>query len=230
MELRQLTKHIFYSPHQTETDRPMLAYIKGDKLSLAIDAGNSSDHVAEFYQALEAKNYKLPDLTIITHWHWDHTFGMHKINGLTIANNTTDQILQTEKEKIKDEAYVKALKSENPFLAKEFSDGKTINIVSSDIQFKNELSLSLGNLTAKIFRITSPHSPDSNLIYILEEKVLFLGDATSEDFENDGYMDQDKLKSLTARIEQIDCKFCMLGHAPPLQKDELVDYLKSIIS
>ncbi|MDN6167079.1 MAG: MBL fold metallo-hydrolase, partial [Tetragenococcus koreensis] len=63
MELQQLTNHIFYYPHQTETDRPMLAYVKGDKLSLAIDAGNSSDHVAEFYQTLQAKKLKLPDLT-----------------------------------------------------------------------------------------------------------------------------------------------------------------------
>ncbi|MDN6502771.1 MAG: MBL fold metallo-hydrolase, partial [Tetragenococcus koreensis] len=63
MELRQLTDRIFYYPHQTETDRPMLAYVQGDKLSLAIDAGNSSDHVAEFYQTLQAKKLKLPDLT-----------------------------------------------------------------------------------------------------------------------------------------------------------------------
>ncbi|AYW49946.1 MBL fold metallo-hydrolase [Tetragenococcus halophilus] len=230
MELQQLTNHIFYYPHQTETDRPMLAYVKGDKLSLAIDAGNSSDHVAEFYQALQNKNHKFPDLTVITHWHWDHTFGMHKVNGLTITNNTTNQILQMEKEKIQNEKYLKALKSENPFLAKEFSDGKAINIVSSDVQFKNELSLSLGHLTAKIFHTTSPHSPDSSLIYIPEEKVLFLGDATSEDFENNGYMDQNKLKSLITGIEKIDCNYCMLGHAQPLQKNELVDYLKSTIS
>ncbi|MCO8294338.1 MBL fold metallo-hydrolase, partial [Tetragenococcus halophilus] len=68
------------------------------------------------------------------------------------------------------------------------------------------------------------------LVYIPEEKILFLGDATSEDFENDGYMDQEKLKSLIKVIEQTDCTYCMLGHAQPLGKIELVDYLKSINS
>lgn len=152
MELRQLTDRIFYYPHQTETDRPMLAYVQGDKLSLAIDAGNSSDHVAEFYQTLQAKKLKLPDLTAMTHWHWDHTFGMQQIHGLSIAHTKTNQLLQIEKEKIQDKKYVQSLKLENPFLAKEFSDDKTIEIVPSDIQFENKLSVLLGNLTAQIGR------------------------------------------------------------------------------
>ncbi|GEN92215.1 hypothetical protein [Tetragenococcus koreensis] len=80
-----------------------------------------------------------------------------------------------------------------------------------------------------MFHTESPHSPDSTLIYIPEEKVLFLGDATSEDFENDGYMDQEKLKTLITVIEEVDCKYCMLGHAQPLQKPELLDYLKTIV-
>jgi len=230
MELRQLTDRIFYYPHQTETDRPMLAYVQGDKLSLAIDAGNSSDHVTEFYQALQAKKLKLPDLTAMTHWHWDHTFGMQQIHGLSIAHTKTNQLLQIEKEKIQDKKYVQSLKLENPFLAKEFSDDKMIEIVPSDIQFENKLSVLLGNLTAQIFHTESPHSSDSTLVYIPEEKVLFLGDATSEDFENDGYMDQEKLKSLINVIEQTDCTYCMLGHAQPLGKIELVNYLKSINS
>ena len=42
MRLEQLTSRIFYYPHQPETDRPMLAYINGSRISLAIDAGNSA--------------------------------------------------------------------------------------------------------------------------------------------------------------------------------------------
>lgn len=76
MKLEQLTDRIFYYPHQPETDRPMLAYINGSRISLAIDAGNSAAHVDGFYGAFEAAGLKLPDMTVITHWHWDHTFGM----------------------------------------------------------------------------------------------------------------------------------------------------------
>ena len=33
MRLEQLTSRIFYYPHQPETDRPMLAYINGSRIS-----------------------------------------------------------------------------------------------------------------------------------------------------------------------------------------------------
>ena len=38
MELKRLSEHIWYMPHEEERDRPNLGYVKGDKWSLAIDA------------------------------------------------------------------------------------------------------------------------------------------------------------------------------------------------
>lgn len=51
------------------------------------------------------------------------------------------------------------------------------------------MTVDLGGMTARIFHTEAPHSEDTVCIYIPEEKVLFLGDSTSEDFFNDGYMD-----------------------------------------
>ena len=114
-------------------------------------------------------------------------------------------------------------------LAREYVDNKRIIDVLSDIQFEKELTLNLGGITAMIFHTVSPHSEDTVLIYIPEEKILFLGDSTSEDFYNDGYMDKEKLMSLTNLIESFDCKYCILSHAEPLTKSDLLDYLKSIL-
>ena len=44
MELKKLTERVFYYPHQPEFDRPMLAYLGGDRFSLAVDAGYSAGH------------------------------------------------------------------------------------------------------------------------------------------------------------------------------------------
>lgn len=66
MGLKRLTDRIYYLEHEPETDRPMLAYIRGDKWSLAIDAGYSSSHVADFYGAIEAEHLKKPDFTVIS--------------------------------------------------------------------------------------------------------------------------------------------------------------------
>ena len=51
----------------------MLGYIRGERYSLAVDAGNSRRHVEKFYAALDAAELRRPDFTVLTHWHWDHT-------------------------------------------------------------------------------------------------------------------------------------------------------------
>lgn len=52
MELRKISDRMYYLPAEEETDRPVLGYIKGDKYSLAIDAGNSSKHVEKFASSI----------------------------------------------------------------------------------------------------------------------------------------------------------------------------------
>ena len=81
MKLERLTERVWVYPYEEERDRPNLSYIKGDRWSLAVDAGHSDDHVREFYRALEEEGLPLPELTVLTHWHWDHTFGMHAVHG-----------------------------------------------------------------------------------------------------------------------------------------------------
>ena len=55
MGLNKLTNRIYFLEHDPKVDRPVLAYIKGDKSSLAIDAGYSASHVQDFYRAIEAE-------------------------------------------------------------------------------------------------------------------------------------------------------------------------------
>ena len=86
MELYLAADRIWYSAYEEERDRPCLGYIRGNKFSVAVDAGHSDEHVREFYEALERENLPLPALTVITHWHWDHAFGMHTVHGMTVAN------------------------------------------------------------------------------------------------------------------------------------------------
>lgn len=99
----------------------------------------------------------------------------------------------------------------------------------SDVAFSDKMTLNLGGITANIFHTVSPHSDDTACIYVPEERVLFLGDSTSEDFFNGGYMDKDKLQSLIQMIQSTDCDCCILSHCEPLAKEDLLCYLKSIL-
>lgn len=228
MGLNKLTDKIYFLPHEPELDRPMLAYVRGDNLSLAIDAGYSAFHVKDFYEALKANGFEEPNFTVITHWHYDHTFGLHAVKGVSIAHQKTNLFLREQQDKAHDSSYIDFLKKDDIHFEKEYAGQNELNIVVSDVEFVNEITLNLGNITAHIFHAISPHSEDTTCIYIPEEKVLFLGDSTSEDFFNGGYMDKTKLKRLIQMIYSIDCEYCALSHCEPLKKDELLAYLDSI--
>lgn len=228
MGLTKLTNRIYFLEHEPEVDRPMLAYIKGDKLSLAIDAGYSSSHVQDFYNAIELENFKKPDFTVITHWHYDHTFGMHAISGISVAYDKTNEFLKNQQEQAKNANYIETLKTEDVHFRREYCEQDQLNIVLADFTFSDKLTLNLGGIIADIFHTVSPHSEDTTCVYVPEEKVLFLGDSTSEDFFNGGYMDIDKLNSLIQTVQSMDCDYCILSHCEPLCKKDLLAYLYSI--
>ena len=73
MELVKLTERICYLPDDPMRERPLLAHIRGERFSLAIDAGYSAEHLAIFYSALDAAGLPGPDFTALTHWHCDHS-------------------------------------------------------------------------------------------------------------------------------------------------------------
>ena len=71
-----------------------------DKDKNADDAGHSKAHTELFYELLKKENLSLPSITVLTHWHWDHTFGMHAVNGLCLANEKTNFYLIEWKNKV----------------------------------------------------------------------------------------------------------------------------------
>ena len=44
MNLNRLTERIWVYPYEPERDRPNLSYIRGDRWSMAVDAGHSAEH------------------------------------------------------------------------------------------------------------------------------------------------------------------------------------------
>ena len=74
--LQQLTPRVYQLDFSQEQDRPVLGYIRGDRFSLMVDAGNSPEHVQAYLAAVEESGFCQPDFVALTHSHWDHC---HKI-------------------------------------------------------------------------------------------------------------------------------------------------------
>ena len=224
MELKKLTDRIFYCPHDADTDRPLLAYVRGDSYALAVDAGYSERHTRAFYEALCARGMRPPDFTVLTHWHFDHTLGMCAAAGLTVACDKTAEYLEIARKNFASPAYIEQLRREDAYFAKEYAR-ETPQAVLPDIRFDSEMLIDLGGITAKLFRAESPHTDDCVCVCIPQENTLFLGDSACEDVYNGGYLDKPKLRRLAERIRDIPCRLCVLSHEPPLTKE---DFLASV--
>jgi glyoxylase-like metal-dependent hydrolase (beta-lactamase superfamily II) len=224
MELIRVSDRVWYSMYEAERDRPCLGYVRGDRWSLAVDAGHSDAHVEEFYDALRRAQLPLPSVTVVTHWHWDHAFGMHHVNGICIANSRTNQHLRDFAAKIAREGEESFL-SLDPSIRKEYAGGRRAVIVPADIEFDHELLLNPGGISAQLFTCVSPHTDDSTLVCIPEEKILFVGDSISGIFPT-WERDVAKTRELIHTIEGIDVKYCLGGHWVLLEKKELLAALE----
>ena len=223
MELKKLTEHIWYMPFEEERDRPNLAYIKGQSWSMAVDAGHSERHTKEFYSLLEKEGLALPKITVLTHWHWDHTFGMHAVNGLCVANSITNKYLEEWKEKLEKDGPNEFL-ALNESIKKEYI-GQDVIVKTADIVFEGEMSFDLGGLQVKIMQTEAPHTDDSTIVYVCEDKTLFLGDATCQDFFT-GIKSEELCNKLCDTIKQINPKICVEGHWTPTDTEDTLADLK----
>ena len=224
MELKKLSEHIWYMPFEEERDRPNLGYVKGNKLSLAIDAGHSEAHIREFYDLLRKEGLPLPSLTVLTHWHWDHTFAMHAVNGLTMANPKTNTHLLECMRKIETNGPDEFINMYDS-IRKEYEGGKDVIVVPADIVFEGDMTIDLGGCTVKVLRSDAPHTDDSTLVYVCEDETLFLGDATCANFPN-GPKDKVLAGKLADKIRSINPKTCVEGHWQPVEtEDTLTDLL-----
>ncbi len=234
--LVRVTDRIWCLPGEdfTGRDRPFLYYIKGDRLSLAVDAGNSPAHVAELYAALAAAGLPKPGLTVITHWHWDHTFGICAVEGLTMATRATNEKLRqvgawpwTEEDM---EARLSAgedIQACADCIRREYADPETIRVVPAQMELEGPATIDLGGVTCRIIPQDSPHSRDGIFIHIPEEKALAVGDGEGGDYYKlDGQYDPDKLSALLAFLEGLEYDLALPGHQKPWSKEEQLAWLR----
>lgn len=233
MELVKLSERIFYLPSEEENDRPKLGYIKGDKYAVAVDAGNSAEHVEKFYNALLEQGMKLPDFTVITHWHWDHTFGMHAVSGKTIASSRTNEKLkEVMKWNWSEEAMRERLDTGieiemcDRCIRVEYPDRSKIKIIPSELELEGRLRLQLGGISCELITADSPHSRDSVFVYVPEEKTIFVGDADGEDYyDNNGKYEKHRLEAYKKLLKNINFETYVMGHGEPEKKEAIMEYL-----
>ncbi|MCP3738120.1 MBL fold metallo-hydrolase [Rossellomorea sp. BNER] len=232
-KLKQISNNIFYLPSYQETDRPILAAIVGEERTLLIDAGNSSSHAKLFQDQLEEHNIS-GDWLVLTHWHWDHIFGMSEVQLPIIAHSMThDKIKELQELSWEDRFLDQRVKEgiEIPFCAdaikKELGSQRDIFLPNPDLIFETRIEVNLGGRTCVIEHVGGDHSHDSSIIYIPEDKVLFLGDCLYANlYAKEWNYTVEKMLNLIHRIEKYDAEtFFLSHHDAPLTQIEFRSFL-----
>lgn len=226
-QFKQLTDRIWYQTPVSETDRPIVAVITGDERNLVIDAGNSSRHAALFADEMEQQGLGKPDLVALTHWHWDHVFGMKQMAVPTIATHrTVDEMRKMIDYDWSDEALAERIQQgiEIPFCADaiklEFGATRDIELVLPTIRFTGELEIDLGGVTCLLRQVENDHSPGSALVFVPQDRVLFLGDAMYADiFSAKWNYTVEQTTRLLDVIAEYDADYYVWSHGEAMPKD-----------
>jgi len=228
--IEKMGERFWYITPISETDRPILGMVVGDRKTLMIDAGNSESHANYFTGELSKQGVTNPDLVVLTHWHWDHIFGLSALtHTVSISHKETKQ----EMEKLipyswTDEALDERVKAgmEIEFCAtaikKEFTEHRDITITLPHVTFENRLEIDLGGVTCVVQHVGGIHASDAVIVYIKEEKILFVGDCMYADIfaEIENYKIHETLQ-LIEQLEAYDAHTYVLSHHPkPLSKEE----------
>lgn len=220
---------LWYLECEEATDRPVLGYLRGSRMSLMIDAGNSAAHALHFLSRLEEHAQPLPRLVALTHSHWDHCYGLHAIDAVGIACEQTrrdlarDASLRWEESELQKNVAAGIVA---PFCAEhmrmEYPDLSAIRVTLPQILFEDKLVLDLGDRTAVLLHLENPHSRDGVVVWCPEERAVFLGDTLCEELVGSDWVDHPALvKSYLAALEKLDFTICFPGHSAPMSRAEL---------
>lgn len=246
----KITEHIYIRPCESYTDRPNIGLIVGEKYSMLYEAGNSRFHVELMKNELSEQGLHFPDFVAVSHWHWDHSFGLCAWDCLKIAGRkTNEKLLEVSAWQWDDASMQKRTETKEDIvfctemIKREYPDRSKIKVIGADIVFDDTLAIDLGGVTCKFAHSNGPHSEDSIVCFVPEDKFMFLGDSNckdlygkpwhfdiehEEDFlENVAAIPYDEkfVKDYIAFLEKYNFDLCASGHREVFSKKELFDSL-----
>lgn len=230
-ELKHLTANVLYLPHYEETDRPVLAAVAGRDATLIIDAGNSEEHARTFLAGLAGQHVPPPKYLVITHWHWDHVFGIAAMDLPTLSHvGTKRKISEMALLDWSDEA-LDARVAEGTEIAfcsdrlkLELPDPlrKSLVIKPPDMGFHGTIEIDLNGITCIIEHVGGDHSKDSSIVYVPEGKVVFLGDCVYPDLYHEPWLySKEEFFPLVKKLLDFPAGYYIDSHKAPLSRGDM---------
>ncbi len=237
--LHQLTPHVVWLSPDSTTDRPILGAVSGARGTLVVDTGNGPAHASVLVRALAEQNLPAPGWAMLTHWHWDHVFGTAVLDLPTFAHTETQRIVRIMAHLDWRDAALDGRVAADQEIAfcrdmikAELPDRSALVLRPPDIAFTTEVRLDLGDVACHLLHVGGDHAPDSSVVYVPEDKVVFLGDCIYDDiYHGPRRLTMAHLEPLLERVLGLDAAYYVLAHHDmPLSRTEFADEVAVLTS
>lgn len=236
-KLIKVTDRIYYLPHYEKYDWCTIGLVIGDDHVMMLDSGASKRHVELFLKELREQNLPTPDLCALTHWHWDHTYGLAHLGNITsFATKATNELLKNMQSWKWSDADMKKrietgedLAFSYPHINDEYPDKSMIKISTATVTYEDALTIDLGGVTVELKAVENSHSSDCAVIYIPEETCIFLGDIHYEDLQPEPPVYYaDKHAKFMEALHKFNFDKVLSGHQMLMSGDDLYAQLAQI--
>ncbi|MGX7068578.1 MBL fold metallo-hydrolase [Gemella bergeri] len=231
--LIKFSDRIYYSKQRYMYLEPALGYVRGDNFSVMIDAGNGPKQVKEFLNDLKRENLPMPSYVILTHHHWDHSFGASYLDIPVIATTKAKEALvELSKLSWDIDSIEKRVESgvEIRYSADVFEkvyENCQVKIRIPDIPKSGDIIINTGNDKITCLYSDNSHSNDAFIVYVPGEKVLFLGDSHAKNYYTKPMSyNKEKLRNYIDKIQGLNFEFAIPGHGNIFSRKALLDYLE----
>jgi glyoxylase-like metal-dependent hydrolase (beta-lactamase superfamily II) len=184
---------------------------------IAIDAGTRPDFAKDAYEALRAYAPGLPPLSavLITHAHWDHVGGHSYYESLSPrprfygrSNYQEEMVRQFSGPGI----------FGKQFFGESFSNDD-VRTYKPDVSIDQRTDLSIGGTRVELVPIQGGETHDAMLIYLPDQKVMFMGDFIMP-YIGAPFVEEGDLQGLLDAVEVVverNPKYLLHGHEPLTQ-------------
>jgi len=218
MSLTRIAEHVHWLP-PGPPDRPSLCAVAGDRWTLMLDAGSSAAHTREFLDGLSAAGVARPAAVAYTHCHWDHVLGGAELGGFVIAHAlTAERLLELAARDWSDEGLdrrvAEGLASAGfaAHVKTELPSPRTVEVALADVVFEDGLDIDLGDVVVHVRHVGGDHSPDSCVMHVEPDDVLFLGDCIGA--SSKGVMTAEAAFALRDAVLGFGAEHFVEGHHP----------------
>lgn len=225
-----MTERVWVWPHHPDPARVQacVGIVAGDDGCLVVDAGHSPALARRVRDEVTAAGLR-PRALVYTHHHWDHVWGAQEWAVPVVAHDLAAAALRADTATPWSEAYLRDQIARDARYAPSYTariaamagSWDRFRIVPPDLTFTRDHQIDVGGVTVTLEHVGGGHCPDSTVVRVPSEGVLFFGDCYYPPPYHQRQPDDEPDLDLVRRLVTDDYEWYVESHAAPHRRSDV---------